>query len=96
VCKSQVPDELNSVGNLSHLGVSLEATGGLSGGQIPQAEGLIPGSGQGVVSVGGQDHVADEVRVSVEALLGVAVVGVLVAGELPHDQGLVCRSDDGH
>lgn len=85
-------NELNAIGILSHLSVSLEATGGLAGGQIPQAKGLIPGSGQGVVAIRGEHHVADEVRVSVETLLGVAVVGVLVAGQLPHDQGFVCES----
>ena len=66
----------------------LETTGSLSGGQIPQTQGLVPGSGQGVVAIGGQHNVADEVRVSIQTLHGHTIV-VLVAGQLPHDQGLV-------
>lgn len=72
--------------------MSLEAASGLAGSQIPQAQGLIPGAGQGVVAVGREHNIADEVRVAVQALLGVTVVGVLVAGQLPHDQGLVCKA----
>lgn len=67
----------------------LETTSRLSGGQVPQAQGLVPGSGQGVVAVRGEHDVADEVRVAVQTLLGYAVV-VLVAGQLPDNQGLVC------
>ena len=66
----------------------LETTGGLAGGEIPETEGLVPGSGEGKVSVGGEDDVADKVAMAVETLLGDAVVGV-VPGQLPHDQGLV-------
>lgn len=67
----------------------LEATGGLAGGQIPQAQGLVPRAGQGVVAVRRQHNIADEVAVAVQALLSNAVVG-LVTGQLPDDQGLVC------
>jgi len=80
-----------ALGNLSHLGVSLEAASRLAGSQIPEAQSLIPGAGQSVVAVGGEHHVADEVRVAVETLLGITVVGVLIAGQFPHNQGLVCK-----
>lgn len=78
-----------SLGILSHLGVSLEAASGLAGSQIPQTQSLIPGTGQSVVTVGRQHNVADEVRVSVQTLLGVAVVGILITGQLPDNQSLV-------
>lgn len=80
-----------SLGNLSHLGVSLEAASGLAGSQIPQTQSLIPGTGQSVVTVGREHNVADEVRVSVQTLLGVTVVGILIAGQLPDNQSLVCK-----
>lgn len=67
----------------------LEATSSLAGGQIPQTQGLVPRAGQSVVAVGRQHNVTDEMAVTVQTLLGNAVVG-LVTGQLPHDQGLVC------
>lgn len=67
-----------------------ETAGRLSGGQIPQAEGLVPGAGKGVVAVAGKDYVGDEVRVAVETLLGDSVLA-LVASQLPYDQGLVWK-----
>lgn len=69
----------------------LETTGGLSGGQVPQTKGLVPGTGQSVVSVRGENDVTDEVAVTVQTLLGDSVVG-LVTGQLPHDQSLVCKT----
>ena len=41
--------------------------------QLPETEGLVPGGGQSVGTVGGDDAVGDDVRVAVERSLGVAV-----------------------
>lgn len=71
--------------------MSLEAASGLAGSQIPQAQSLIPGTGQSVVAVGREHNVADEVRVSVQTLLRVTVVGILIAGQLPDNQSLVYK-----
>ncbi len=73
----------------------LEPPGGPPGGEVPQSEGLVPRPGEGEVAVGGEDDVGDEVPVAVEALLRDAVVGV-VAGQLPHDQGLVAGGGQDH
>lgn len=67
-----------------------KTTSGLSGSQIPQAQGLVPRAGQGVVTIGRQNNVADEVRVAVQTLLGDTVAGI-VASQLPNDQGLVWK-----
>lgn len=40
------------------VGVANEAAGGVSGGELPQAEGLVPGRGKSVGTVGG-DHLSD-------------------------------------
>lgn len=78
------------------LSVIFETASGLASGQIPQAQGLVPGTGQSVVTIGGQNDVTDEVRVTIQTLLGETVVGVFVTGQLPDNQGLVTRSrDDG-
>lgn len=68
----------------------LEATGGLASGQIPQAQSLVPGSRESVVTIGRQNDVTDEVRVTVQAFLWDTVVG-LITGQLPYDQCLVCN-----
>lgn len=54
-------------------GVANEATGGESGVEVPEAEGLVPGGGQSELAVGGDDNVRDEAVVTVEDALGVAV-----------------------
>lgn len=71
----------------------LECASGFAGGQVPQAQSLVPRAGKSVVSVRGEDDVADEVRVAVQALLRDAVVG-LVTGQFPHDQSLVCEGNE--
>jgi hypothetical protein len=121
------------------VGVADEAAGGLAGRELPQAESLVPGRGQGVGTVGRDDlcvggwvsdlvrlfdggggggggggvgeggeegrrrrrkkknsyTVRDNVRVTVEAALGVAVRRV-VASQVPDDQGLVARGRQEH
>ena len=72
-----------------------EAAGGLAGGKLPEAEGLVPGRGQSVGTVGGDHTVGDDVRVAVEGALGVAVRG-LITGKVPDDEGLVTRTGKEH
>lgn len=65
-----------------------KTTGGLASSQIPQAQGLVPGTRQGEVTVRGQDDVGNEVRVAIKTLQRGSKVGV-VAVQSPDDQGLV-------
>lgn len=76
-------------------GVADEATGGGTGVEVVQSEGLVPRRGQSELAVGGKSNVGDEVRVTSEDLLGVSVLSVLT-GEGPDDQGLVTRTTDEH
>ena len=46
------------------LGVPEEAPGGGSGVQVPEPQGVVPGAGEGELSVAGDDDVLDVVRVS--------------------------------
>lgn len=78
--------------SLSHLGMVFETPGGLAGSEVPQTQGLVPRARESVVAVAGQDHVADEVRVAVQTLLGDSVVG-LVPGQFPYDEGLVWNTE---
>lgn len=97
------------------VGVADEGAGGVSGGELPQTQSLVPRSGQSVGTVRGDDlvrsakdpsnsvqkllfetyTVGDDVGVTLQAALGVAV-GLLIAGEVPDDQGLVARSGEQH
>ena len=65
-----------------------EGSSGVAGGQLPQSESLVPGRGERISTVGGDDAVGDDVGVAVEGSLGVAI-GLLVASEVPDDQSLV-------
>ena len=71
--------------------VADEATGGETSVQVPKAESVVPGRGQSELAVGRDDNVRDEVVVAVEDALRVAVL-ILVTGELPDDDRLVCTS----
>lgn len=75
--------------------VADEAAGGLAGGELPEAEGLVPGRGQSVGAVGRDHTVGDDVGVAVERALGVAV-GSLITGKVPDDEGLVTRTGQEH
>lgn len=76
------------VKSFADLGVVFETASCFACAQVPQAKGLVPGSGQSVVSIAGEDHVGDEVRVTVQPLTGDSVVHV-VPRELPDDQSLI-------
>jgi hypothetical protein len=87
------------------VGVSNEAAGGSSGGELPEAESLVPGGGESVSTVRGDDlfmfsncsstrYCAKTYTVGDD--VGVTVkralwvsVGSLVTGEVPDDEGLV-------
>ncbi len=77
------------------LGMSHEAAGGTAGVDLPKSEGAVPAAGEGELSVGANDDVAHEVRVSPEGALGVSV-GIVLAGtgvgETPDHDGLVAGS----
>jgi hypothetical protein len=57
-------------------GVSNEATGGESGVEVPETEGLVPRGGKSELTVRGDNDVGDEVVVSVEDTLGVSERGL--------------------
>eukprot|EP00976_Prorocentrum_cordatum_P033770 687344-Prorocentrum_minimum.AAC.2 len=77
------------------LAVADEAAGGGTGVQIPQAQGTVPGAGQGELAIGGDNHILDEMAVTAKSTTGVAV-GLLVAGQRPHDHGLVAGRRQDH
>lgn len=72
-------------------GVADEAAGRVASVEVPQAERVVPRGGERELAVGGDDDVRDEVVVAVEDALRVAVL-ILVTGELPDDDRLVCTS----
>ena len=57
-------------------------------GEVPQSQGAVPGSGQGKLSIGGDDNITHKVRVALQSTLGGTIAG-LVTGQLPHDDRLV-------
>lgn len=76
----------------SDLGVIFKSSGCLSCSKIPQTEGFVPRSRQCIVSVRREDNVTDEVRVTLESLLGNSIVSV-ISGQLPDDQGVVWETN---
>lgn len=77
------------------LGVANEAAGGLSRVDLPEAEGAVPGAGEGELAVGGDHDVRHEVGVALEGTAGETVVSLL-AGEGPHEAGLVTGGGEDH
>lgn len=73
------------------LGVRHEATGGLSGLEIPETESLVPGSGEGEHAIGRDNDVRDEVAVSGEGTDGAADGGLVgsVSVDVPDEDGVV-------
>lgn len=70
-------------------GVADETAGGEAGVQVPQAEGVVPGRGEGELAVRGDDDVRNEVVVAAKNAFWVTV-RVLVARQLPDNDGFVC------
>lgn len=85
-------DDLSVVGGESDgeyvVLVSSESGGGDSSFEIPEAEGLVPGSGNGELTARADDDVGDEVVVSLQSFHWVSV-GFTVSVQLPDDEGLV-------
>ena len=71
-------------------GVADETAGGKTGVEVPKAEGVVPRRRESELAVRGNNDVRDEMVVAVENALGVTVL-VLVACQLPYDDGLVYR-----
>jgi len=74
------------------VGVADEATGGGTGVEVPETEGLVPRGGQSELAVGGDDNILDSRVVSVERLAGDTEVTLIIADQVPDDDGLVCIS----
>ena len=72
-----------------------EPAGGLSGVDLPKAEGSIPRSGEGKLSVRGDDNVTDEVAVSLQGTAGESI-GILTTGQGPDEDTLVARRREDH
>jgi len=70
--------------------VSDEFPGRLAGVQVPKAEGVIPRSGKSELAVRRDNDVGNEMVVSVKNAFWVTE-RVLVSGQLPDDDGFVCR-----
>lgn len=70
------------------LGVAHKAAGGGAGVQIPQAQGAVPRTSQAELAIGGDDHVLDEVGVTLQGPLGIAIV-VSTPLQLPDNDGPV-------
>ena len=66
------------------LGVVLEPAGSLASGQVPESQGLVPGSRQGEVAIRREDHVRDKVAMPVKAFLWDAIVSNIVPKEIKH------------
>jgi hypothetical protein len=75
--------------------VADESAGSGTAGELPETERLVPRGGESVGTVRGDHTVRDDVRVTLEAALGVTV-GLLVAGKVPDDQGLVATAREQH
>ena len=72
-------------------GVSDKFPGRLAGVQVPEAEGVIPRSGESELAVRGDDDVGNEVVVSMENAFRITK-RVLISGQLPDDDSFVCHS----
>lgn len=66
-----------------------ESTRRLTGVKVPETKSVIPRCREGELAIGGDDDIRDEVIVSVQNTFWIAV-RILVAGQLPDDDGLVC------
>jgi hypothetical protein len=88
-------DDLTVVGREGNrediVGVTDEATGGEAGVEVPKTEGLVPRGGQSELTVRGDDNILDSRVVSVEGLAGDTEVTLVIANQVPDDDGLVCK-----
>lgn len=68
-----------------------KSAGGSTGVKIPETKSVVPGGGEGKLSVGGYHDIRNEVVVSVENPFGVPI-GVLVACQLPDNDSFIWLS----
>jgi len=69
--------------------VANESTRGLAGVEVPETKSVIPGCGEGELAIRRDDDIRYEVVVSVQNTFWKAV-RILVTGQLPNDDSLVC------
>jgi len=93
-------DDLTVVGREGNrediVGVADEATGGEAGVEVPETEGLVPRGRQGELTIGGDDNILDSRVVSVEGLAGDTEVTLIIANQVPDDDGLVAGRRQDH
>ena len=75
--------------------VSDKTAGGVASIEVPEAEGAVPGSREGELTIRRDDDIFDEVAVSLEGAAGKTVVSLL-AGKLPDDHRLVTGRRENH
>lgn len=87
-------DDLTVVSREGHrediLLVANETAGGKASVQVPKTEGLVPRGRQGELTIRRDNNVLDSVVVSVKRLARNTKVAVVIAGQVPDDDGLVC------
>ena len=74
------------------VGVADEAARGKAGVEVPETEGLVPGGGQGELTIRGDDNILNGRVVSVKGLAGDTEVALVIADQVPDDDGLVCKN----
>jgi len=93
-------DDLTVIGREGNreniVGVTDETAGGGTGVEVPKTEGLVPGSGQSKLTIGGDDNILDGRVVSVKRLLGDTEVALSIVGQVPDDDGLVTGRRQDH
>jgi len=77
------------------VGVSDETAGGGTSVQVPKTKSLIPGGGQGELTVRGDNNILNKVVVASESLTGDTVAG-LISGKVPDDDALVAGGRQDH
>ena len=73
---------------MGHLGMVFKPPGCSACSKIPQSESLVPRPWQSVVSVRWENHIANEVRVTIETFLRNTVV-VFISGQFPDYECLI-------
>jgi len=70
------------------VGVSSENFGGCSVCEVPKSQGFIPRAGESESSIGRQNNVLNEVRVTSESTFW-GSSGISISGEIPRDNGFI-------
>jgi len=81
-------------GNGVNVGsVAVEDADGRTGGEVPQTEGLVPRTGEGKLTIGGDDDIGDGARVTSHSASGVTGLLIIRGQDKSHD-GLVTGTGD--